>query len=345
MVRLISSLAYASVAQLGYDPTMKLFWAREEWNYQITVKGKDIHENVVTKVYKTIGTIANMSSNLRGRATRVYEAYEVGNPDSIVVIKDSWVDINRTKEGDTLKELLKDASDDEKAMFLTVLIHGVVTIDGEEDLTRDLLMKGYLVSTDPPKANNKRGNSDKIVVNALEKIMAKAVIDDGTVEDIKPGDLTYKATIFEIVKSSKPDVSHPESFVTSPDVSTSNKTKQTPREYSPKAHYRIVFKERGQSLHSMSCQGQIKLPLVVRAMRHILEGRFYLLVLMNFSNTLLLALAFLTQKGYVHRDISPGNIIFYEGRAKLSDLEFAKKFESGTSNHIRTVSHPPPPYI
>ena len=126
MVRLISSLAYANVAKLGYDPTMELFWTPDKWNYQITVKGRDNQENVVTKVYKNIDIIADRSSNLRGRATRVYEVYEVGNPGSIVVIKDSWVDIDRDKEGDTLKELLKDASDDEKAMFLTVLIHGVV---------------------------------------------------------------------------------------------------------------------------------------------------------------------------------------------------------------------------
>ena len=58
----------------------------------------------------------------------------------------------------------------------------------------------------------------------------------------------------------------------------------------------------------------------------------------NLSDTLLLALAFLSQKGYVHRDISPGNIIFYKGRLKLSDLEFAKEYESGASNHIRSVS-------
>jgi serine/threonine protein kinase len=62
----------------------------------------------------------------------------------------------------------------------------------------------------------------------------------------------------------------------------------------------------------------------------------------NLSNTLFLALAFLSEKGYVHRDISPGNIIIYEGRAKLSDLEFAKQYESGTSNFIRTVRQPPP---
>ena len=40
----------------------------------------------------------------------------------------------------------------------------------------------------------------------------------------------------------------------------------------------------------------------------------------------------------MHRDISPGNIIIYQGRAKLSDLEFAKRYESGASNHIRTVT-------
>ena len=59
----------------------------------------------------------------------------------------------------------------------------------------------------------------------------------------------------------------------------------------------------------------------------------------NPSNTLL-ALAFLTKKGYVHRDISPGNIIIYNEQAKLSDLEFAKQYESGASNHVRTVSRP-----
>ena len=69
-------------------------------------------------------------------------------------------------------------------------------------------------------------------------------------------------------------------------------------------------------------------------------GMIYLIA--NPSNTLVLALAFLTKKGFVHRDISPGNIIIYEGRAKLSDLEFAKQYESGASNHIRTVSQPPP---
>ena len=50
-------------------------------------------------------TIDIMSSNLRGRATRVYEAYDVENPDSRVVIKDSWVNADRPKMRDTLNKI------------------------------------------------------------------------------------------------------------------------------------------------------------------------------------------------------------------------------------------------
>ena len=266
---------------------MELFWRHNKSNYQITVKGIDNHQNSVTKIYRTTDIIANMSSNVRGRATRVYEAYDVENRCSKVVIKDSWVDVNRTKEGDTLKELLKDASDEEKAMFLTVLVHGVVEIDGREDLTRDLLMNGYLVSTDPPESNNQGVNSGN-KVDALVKRMADVGIGNhGNVENTTQVDHVYKASVFEVLKRSSKLGSEPESFVTSPDVSTSNKKKDQPREYSPKAHYRIVFKERGQSLHSMSCTRQIKLSLVMQAMRDILEGSgsTYLLVLVNPSNT------------------------------------------------------------
>ena len=251
---------------------MELFWKHDKWNYKITVKGKDNHGHIVTKVYRTIDIIADLSSNLRGRATRVYEAYEVGNPDSKVVIKDSWVDVSRTKEGDTLSEILDGASDDEKSMFLTVLVHGVVEIGGREDTTQDLLMNGYLISTDSPESNNTRENSGNIVISALERMLAELGIADlGSAGDTTQGDNIYTASIFQILRKPKPG-SHLESLITSPDVSTFNTTIDPPRVYGPKAHYRIVFKERGESLHSLSCTRQIKLHLVVQAMQDILKG-------------------------------------------------------------------------
>ena len=259
---------------------MELFWThkRSQWNYKITVKGKDNHGHIVTKAYRTVDIIADMSSNLRGRATRVYEAYDVddvddhGNPVSMVVIKDSWVDVSRTKEGDTLSGILDGASDDEKAMFLTVLIHGVVEIDGREDTTQDLLMNGYLINTDSPESDNTTGNSGDIVIDKLEKKMADLSIADlDSAGDTTQGNHIYTASIFQILRKAKPD-SHPESLITSPDVSTSNTTIIPPRVYGPKAHYRIVFKERGESLHIMSCNRHIKLHHVVQAMHDILKG-------------------------------------------------------------------------
>ena len=273
MIRLISSLAYANVVKLGYDPTMELFWKHDKWNYEITMIGKDNHQKIVTKIYRTIDIIADMSSNLRGRATRVYEAYDVENPNSKVVIKDSWVDVNRPKEADTLSKILDDASDDEKAMFLIVLIHGVVTIDGREDLTQDLLMNGYLVSTDVDfrdDSTNEKENFNN-AISGLQKRMADiGIADHSSMEDTARGGHIYKASIFETLRVSKPG-SRPPTLVTSSDLSI-NKAKRPPHVYGPKAHYRIDFKERGQSLHSMSRLHQIKLPLVVQALHDILKG-------------------------------------------------------------------------
>ena len=171
--------------KLGYDSNMELFQMDDKWNYQITVKGKDKHRRIVTIVYKTIDIIADTgrSSNLGGRATRVYEAYDVKNPLSRVVIKaikDSWVDVNRPKEGDTLSEILNDASNDEKPMFLAVLIHGVVTVDGREDLTQDLLMNGYLISTDDDIQDYSESFNEEDIDNELQQVMAGfGIVDHG----------------------------------------------------------------------------------------------------------------------------------------------------------------------
>ena len=159
------------------------------------------------------------------------------------MIKDSWVNVNRPKEGDTLSKILNDASNDERAMFLTVLVHGVVTIDGREDLMQDLHMNGYLVSTDVDshKLNNKRGGN---LLPELEERMAKAGITDrGSVEDTTQGDHIYRASIFEVLRASKPSSQQStlDLLLRSPHVSVCYKAKHPPRVYGPKAHYRIVF--------------------------------------------------------------------------------------------------------
>lgn len=43
------------------------------------------------------------------------------------------------------------------------------------------------------------------------------------------------------------------------------------------------------------------------------------------------------KKQYVHRDVSAANIVIYKNRARLIDLEFAKKFGTPASSAFRTV--------
>jgi hypothetical protein len=184
----------------------------------------------------------------------------------------------------TLSEILDDASDDEK---LTVLIHGVVEIDGREDLTRDLLMNGYLVSTDDfrNESQDESINETENFDNELNKVQAMIADIGIAAEHTARVDHMHRASIFEVLRASKP-VSEVPSLVTLevetsgklPDVSTSNQIKRLPRVYGPKAHHRIVLKEREES--SMSRPRQIKRPLVVQmvqaAVHNILKGSMVL---------------------------------------------------------------------
>ena len=45
----------------------------------------------------------------------------------------------------------------------------------------------------------------------------------------------------------------------------------------------------------------------------------------------------MAKKDYVHRDISGGNILFYEGRGKLCDLDYAITPNARGQHGVRTV--------
>ena len=51
-----------------------------------------------------------------------------------------------------------------------------------------------------------------------------------------------------------------------------------------------------------------------------------------------IALQLLRKLGWVHRDVSVGNILSYEGEAKLADFEYAKRVGNVKSHEMRTAS-------
>ena len=53
---------------------------------------------------------------------------------------------------------------------------------------------------------------------------------------------------------------------------------------------------------------------------------------------LITAVWFLAKYGYVHRDISGGNIYQYSGKGVVGDLEYMKRVSEDGASDMRTVS-------
>ncbi|KAJ7094044.1 hypothetical protein B0H15DRAFT_150986 [Mycena belliarum] len=74
--------------------------------------------------------------------------------------------------------------------------------------------------------------------------------------------------------------------------------------FAPRSHYRIIFRQIGISIFHLTTLGEV----------------------MTLLADVIAALKILSDLGYVHRDISPGNICAVDGRGKVFDLEFLKAF-------------------
>ena len=59
----------------------------------------------------------------------------------------------------------------------------------------------------------------------------------------------------------------------------------------------------------------------------------YCFILIDFSP----ALQILHLLGYVHRDVSGGNVLMWKGSGKLADMEFVKKTSDLTIHEVRMV--------
>ncbi|KAI6016909.1 hypothetical protein BKA83DRAFT_4329447 [Pisolithus microcarpus] len=79
-------------------------------------------------------------------------------------------------------------------------------------------------------------------------------------------------------------------------------------------HYRLVFKEVCEPIHDLK-----RLDIVFKTLMDVHE-----------------ALELLHGVGWVHRDISTGNVLYFGGMGKLADLEYAKHVDSNKSHEVRT---------
>lgn len=130
---------YADPCQLGRDPSMKLLDGDEnEPQYEMTLLGEDGR----LSTYRTLELLSDKGvRSFSGKGTRVWRAAYVdanGGLGPPVIVKDAWVNANRTREGAILEQLYNMDDSPEfqksfKAGFLTLLNHGDVVLEVHED--------------------------------------------------------------------------------------------------------------------------------------------------------------------------------------------------------------------
>lgn len=233
------SMMYAEPHEVGWDPTIKHATddkgvilcddsGRPRLDISVMSEDGEIFDYRTTKLISDIGANA-----LRGRGTRVWEVKklekgrECGDP---MVLKDSWIDEDRRQEGHTLKSLktLREVDKNLKPearefvqnalneVFLTMICHGNVLINGKPDHTRRLMTRGKGIPLNCKRflLQPARNTGVLTVATRRSKAPQTGLGDHRTIEEHK-GPLVKNLT------------------------------------YHPKLHYRIVFKEVCQPLYAL----------------------------------------------------------------------------------------------
>ncbi|KAI0735311.1 hypothetical protein C8Q76DRAFT_278275 [Earliella scabrosa] len=291
-IRIILMFMYASLDELGIDPTIVERTDPEQRNRVCYVY------RAGEKHYKTVRSIFEYGGiRYTGRATRVWEVVEVQDADNLTsispdhfVLKDCWLDDAASSEQKVQEQLFDDI---EKGLgrIRESKETGRLDVPYLEDLPVELLQKVDECISNPTRYKD----YFLTVVNDWqgEPALARA-----------PGAKAVRSLFDDL----------PRGPVPAPQVGTDqSRLQQNPLATQlsgsgsliPRTQHRAVFKEVGTALH------------------HVDELKTILDALPDF----LFALWLLYVAGWVHRDISTGNLLCYSGRGILADFEYAKKFD------------------
>lgn len=264
---------------------------------RIAVDGEIQYEiEVRDKKYVTRRCLSDYAaaSAISGRATRVWEAYDKDDPaKKSVALKDLWMDVESRSEGDTLEDifgLMKEYKDKH------------VGLDDYRQYFLTTLAHGVVIFPD-------------------------GTIDD-TREAMRKQDLPDSHEFYRTSPASQLKAgSAPTGFQVEPrgigsfviDYRLCSKV----RPLQHVKHYRIVFDEVGKPIHQLHT-----LKLAFGALHGAAQGKisnYQLLLCLNvvFARP---ALRWLCRINYVHRDISTGNILGFNGSGRLSDLKYCRRY-------------------
>ncbi|KAJ8072281.1 hypothetical protein PM082_015840 [Marasmius tenuissimus] len=302
-IQFILALSFASKEEMGYDLTVKRVEFEGEWVYDYQA----LNQKGETTWYRTKSLIYNhQSMRILGRAIRVWEVYVLdaqGNPIEeefngqrrrrVAVLKDCWLTIDAHSESKTQKLILEAY---QQARGLK---------EGDDPgkyfmtiLCDIIVMAGDVEDTTHAHFRNGIPPTDRVyelVRKTLHRV-SKPSISGGVNSRISRGTGGGFDRIEE-EEGSIPKFDRPDN--------------RLPRIYESRKHSRTVFDEVGVRLDDIKDQ-QVLIDCLVDALSGL--EVFY-------------------HAGWVHRDVSVGNLLRCYNRAdgtyvcKITDLEYARPFQ------------------
>ncbi|KAJ3744604.1 hypothetical protein DFH05DRAFT_1524227 [Lentinula detonsa] len=252
------------------------------------------------KVYRTVTTLSDYpADNPLGRAARVWKVEDAkGNTR---VLKDLWLEHDRLEEHQIYENIVKDVEQSAEPGFEEETMNAVV-----------------------PHLLTPLGHC---------RVKVSGIADDDTTLVMLRGYDIKKAQATDLMRPSQANPAQKQSFAYSlphdqdaeyitqtsqdsgfqvPQRVVLQETRKIPNDQ--RYHYRIVFKECATTIYDERSLSNIILALA----------------------DVLIALQFIHSAGWVHRDISGGNLYYYKDRGLIGDLEYAKKVEDQSHHNVRT---------
>lgn len=332
------SLLFAKPKEIGYDDKVK-----RDCKYDEKGKIRYIYQ-VNDRFFRTVSPIFEYRSpRITSRATRVWKVEEIREDGQLVnkqgeyqVLKDVWLDEGSRSEKaiqDAIFSALAKLSSDPTALSKRLGDSGAIsqeTVTRLEQCLADESYRNYFTTIAAhctgitskalsPKAEAEKGIFTAYVAPLRQPTMTGSNrsesplgtfdenAEESDLESQSPDQLSDQSSYQSSGQSSSEP--SPEQPLGQPTAQASNPTMARPRSYLPKVQHRIVFNEVCMALHHASTFND-----AVATLKDAVFG---------------LQLMFLA--GWVHRDISSGNVLQYtqDGKivGKLSDLEYAKEFD------------------
>ncbi|KAF9446799.1 hypothetical protein P691DRAFT_707861 [Macrolepiota fuliginosa MF-IS2] len=295
-IQVFMSLLFATPKEIGYDPTVHRVTYNKCFHYVYKLS-----TNEGKKYFRTLEPLFNLRVLcITGRKTRVWRAIEVCGPEDLdakdgaleVAVKDVWLDADSATEKEKQEKIFAALGKAKESDY-----------DWAPESLHQHLNQVF-------KSNQYRDYFMEIKYDTV---------------------LSHTKSLSESAKRAPNILHHIDFAITSGNVIEGSTQAKTPsaiagssirphgkpkffRQYRDKKHYRLIYGEVGHSLYKA-----VNLDTSFTAIRDV----FVALVLLYLAR-------------WLHRDVSPGNIILIgqgnEIRGKLSDLEYAKEFNTTTNS-------------